>query len=475
MRGHTELVRGVALLPDGRRIITSSFDGSLRLWNLESGKHIGDDWRDVDGVQVFTIALSPNGKTVASGNGDGTVRLWDVETKKVISRWTGHSQSVESVCWSADGEHVVSGGQDGTVRVWDVESSKTILGPIKTGHDRVYAVIYSPDTTKIATAGYNENAIKIWDANTGKLLFTIRCEESTMRGHTDRVRGVAPLPDGRRIITCSLDGSLRLWDLESGTQIGGGWRDGDKGAVMTIALSPNGKTVASGSVTGIVTWWDVETKKVISRWTGHSESVESVCWSADGEHVVSGARDGTVRVWDVKSSKTILGPIKTGHDGVYAVIYSPDTTKIATAGYNENAIKFWDANTGKPLFTIEHEEQVWSLAWTSDDKKLISGSADGSIVIFDTATWQQTAMLEDEDVRDVFTIALSPNGKTVASGNDDGTVRLWDVETKKVISRWTGRSNSVRSVCWSADGEHVVSGGQDGTVRVWDVESSKTI
>jgi WD40 repeat protein len=86
MRGHTGQVRGVAFLPDGRRIITCSADGSLRLWDLECGKQIGDDWRDGDEGDVFTIGLFPNGKTVASGNGDETVRLWDVEKKKVISR-----------------------------------------------------------------------------------------------------------------------------------------------------------------------------------------------------------------------------------------------------------------------------------------------------------------------------------------------------------------------------------------------------
>src|SRR5882757_7125312 len=89
----------------------------------------------------------------------------------------------------------------------------------------------------------------------------------TMRGHTHDADGVVHLPDGRSIIICSYDSSLRQWDLESGAQIGDDWRDeGDEAHVWCIALSPDGKTVASGSSDGIVRLWNIETEKVIAKW-----------------------------------------------------------------------------------------------------------------------------------------------------------------------------------------------------------------
>jgi WD40 repeat protein len=129
-----------------------------------------------------------------------------------------------------------------------------------------------------------------------------------MRGHTDWVGGIVHLPGGRRIITCSSDGSLRLWDLESGTRIGKGWRDDEakKAGVYAIALSPNGKTVVSGSDDGKVKLWDIETRKVIQRWTGYTDDVRSVCWSAGGKRVVSGSLDGTARIWNAKTGEEIL-------------------------------------------------------------------------------------------------------------------------------------------------------------------------
>jgi WD40 repeat protein len=135
MRGHTHWVNGVVHQADGRCIITGSLDGSLRLWDLESGAQIGEEWQDRKNG-VWSMAMSPNGKTIATGSGSGdnnTVVLWDVETRKVISKWTGHTDLVCALCWSADGERVVSGSWDGTARVWDVNTGKTIL-KIKTRH-----------------------------------------------------------------------------------------------------------------------------------------------------------------------------------------------------------------------------------------------------------------------------------------------------------------------------------------------------
>jgi len=290
----------------------------------------------------------------------------------------------------------------------------------------------------------------------------------TMRGHTGRVRGVAHLPDGRRIITCSFDGSLRLWNLESSTQIGDDWRDGGKEAVWSIALSPNGKTVASGNRDGKVRLWDVETKKTVAKWTGHTYGVGSLCWSVDGERVVSGSDDGTIRVWDVESGETVLGPIKTGHYFVFTVIYSPDTTKIATGGGHEEALKIWDAKTGNLLFTIGH--MVLSLAWTSDQKKLITGS-NLLIRIFDTATWQQIAILEPRQRGFVYALSLFQNDRILASGSSDKTVRLWNLDTNLPVGPPLQHQDAIQSAAISADGKQLVTGCDDANAYVWDIHT----
>jgi WD40 repeat protein len=164
------------------------------------------------------------------------------------------------------------------------------------------------------------------------------------------------------------DGSLRLWDLESGTQIGEDWRYEINAGVLSINLSPNGKTVASGHNDGKVRLWDIETKKIIAEWTEYIDSGCALCWNADGNQVVGGYWDGKTRVWDVESGEMVLTS-KTGHYWVNAVIYSPGATKSATGGLDveeNHAVKIWDAKTSKLFKALKQDNGVWSLAWTSD-------------------------------------------------------------------------------------------------------------
>ncbi|KAG2746847.1 WD40 repeat-like protein, partial [Suillus brevipes Sb2] len=278
-----------------------------------------------------------------------------------------------------------------------------------------------------------------------------------MHGHTSQILDIVHLPGRRRIIACSADGSLRLWDLENDTQIGDAWRDeGHKADVKNVALSPNSQTVASGSEGGTVRLWDVKTGKVVARWIGHTENVGSVCWSGDGERVLSGSWDGTARVWDGKTGKTVL-EIKNGHQYVWAVTYSPDNTKFATGGENENAVKIWDAKAGKLLSTLHQDQSVRSLAWTSDGKKLFSGSL-GPIGIFDTDTWEQIAVLEGH----IFNLSLARNDCLLASTSIwDETVCLWNLNTNLPVCPLFQHNKDVSCLTFSADGKLLVTACED--------------
>jgi len=237
-------------------------------------------------------------------------------------------------------------------------------------------------------------------------------------------------------------------------------------------LSPNGKTIASGSIYGTVRLWDVETEKVVAKWTGHTDVLRSLCWSVDGERVVSVSNDGTIRVWDVESGDTVLGPIETGHEFVSAVIYSHDTTKIATGGLRETALKIWDAKTGNLLSTIKLDEQVWSLAWTSDQKTLITGSY-ASIRIFDTATWEQIAILEGH-TNSVHSLSLFQNNRLLASGSFDKTARLWNLGMNLPVGPPIQHECPVHGVAISVDGKLLITGCGDKNAYVWDIHTTLT-
>jgi WD40 repeat protein len=290
-------------------------------------------------------------------------------------------------------------------------------------------------------------------------------------GHTQPVSDVIHLFDGQRIITCSLDGSLRVWNLESGEQIGDDWQDVESG-VHTIALSPDGKNLASGSEDGAVRLWDVDTGNVIDKWTGHKELVTSVCWCSDGCRVVSGSRDGTARQWNVKSGETILTPIKTGHAKVEAVVYSPDTNKFATGGFDESSaagpgdcsVKVWDAKTGDLITALTgHTATVSCLAWGAE---LISGSADHWIRTWNTSTWEQIIGLH-EHTASVSAIAI--HDRILASASHDKTVRFWNLDNNQPISSPLEHADTVSCVSFSAGGQLIATGCHDHNAYAWTI------
>jgi WD40 repeat protein len=289
-------------------------------------------------------------------------------------------------------------------------------------------------------------------------------------GHTNMVFGVIHLPGEQRIMTCSRDGSLRVWNLQTGKQIENDWRNGES-EVNTIALSADGRKVVSGSNDGVVRLWDVDMGKVIAKWTGHNGQVWNICWNRDGRRVVSGDDKGTARVWDVESGKTVL-VIETGLSSVMAVTYSPDTTMIATGGHNEEKnLKIWDAETAKLVANLTgHTYQVTCLAWTTDGKTLISGSGDGSIRTWNTTTWQQIAVWTGH-TDSVWGIAISPNGRILASASYDNTARLWNLENGQPIGSPLQHTDPVDCVSFSTDGKQLATGCWDKNAYTWDISA----
>jgi WD40 repeat protein len=272
-------------------------------------------------------------------------------------------------------------------------------------------------------------------------------------------------------VTCSWDGSLRVWDVERGKQTGEDWRD--EGAGMnTIELSPDGKKVLSGSNDGAARLWDIDTAKVIARWTGHAASVTSLCWSQDGRRVVGGAWDRIV-VWDAETGENILETLT--FDIVWAAIYSPDETMIAAGGGKDSEdptgfIKIWSANTGKLVKNLEHTGRVYCLAWSGDGKTLISGSFDHEIRIWNTTTWQQIAVLTGHSGA-VHDIGVSPNGRILASASWDTTARLWNLENGQPISSPLQHADNVHCLSFSADGKVLATGCWDNKAYTWDVSA----
>ena len=204
-------VAGVAVSPDGRRIVSGGEDNTVRLWDTDTGRPIGQPLTGHQG-KVNSVAFSPDGHRIVSGGDDNTVRLWDADTGQPVGQpLTGHQGKVNSVAFSPDGRRIVSGGDDNTVRLWDADTGRPIGQPL-TGHQHwqynitgVYGVAFSPDGHRIVSGG-GDTTVRLWDADTGQPI------GQPFTGHTNAVLSVAFSPDGTRIVSGSADATVRLWD-----------------------------------------------------------------------------------------------------------------------------------------------------------------------------------------------------------------------------------------------------------------------
>jgi WD40 repeat protein len=297
------------------------------------------------------------------------------------------------------------------------------------------------------------------------------CQKFT--GHTDGVKGVIHLPDGQRIMTTSLDGSPRVWNMQSGKQILNDWQDEKQAWPIggAIVLSPDRKKIISG-----IGLWDVDTGKLETKWTEYMGFIKSVCWNRDGGRAVSVSHsDGTVKEWDVESGEIVL-TIETGLQGMHAVIFSPNSTMIATGGGHAieqegqgEFLKIWDAKTGELVTNLKgHTWPVYCLAWIPDGKTLISGSLGSSIRMWNTTTWQQIAVLTGH-TRMVHDITISPNGRILASASWDHTAQLWNLENGQPIGSPLQHADGVDCVSFSIDGKLLTTGCWDNNAYAWDI------
>jgi WD40 repeat protein len=301
--GHTDSVNSVAFSPDGLLITSGSYDGTVRLWDVQTGKEIRrlERHRKASAMGVLSLTYSPDGRSIASGDHDGTVHLWDVQTGKEIRQLEGHTNSVMSVTFSPDGRWIASGGWDETVRLWDTETGKEIRRlerdidvhrkarpPDSAYNDAANSVAFSPDSRLIVSNGI-PGMVLLWDAQTGK-------EIRRFKGHTDIVKSVAFSPDGLLIASGGADRTVRLWDVRTGKEI---WRFPHTFEVYGVAFSPDGLLIASGGADRAVRLWDVQTGKEIRRLEAHTGFVYTVAFSPNGRWIASGSSKGELFFWSV--------------------------------------------------------------------------------------------------------------------------------------------------------------------------------
>lgn len=246
---------------------------------------------------VYSVAIAPSGNLMASGSANGTVKLWNPETGELVNTLSHHQSFVWSVAIAPNGETLASASADNRVVLWNASNGRRLH--VLAGHrDQVRAVAFSPDSQTVASGAggvydneYADYTVKVWDVATGE-------ERQTLTGHRDRVQAIAFSPQGDVLASGGSDRTIRIWNRDSGEEVRSLSTDGSY--ISDIGFSPDGETLVSGGSDGVRVWnWRAgELRQTLARGEGQ---INAIALSSDGGALVSGGESGRVALWDLST------------------------------------------------------------------------------------------------------------------------------------------------------------------------------
>ncbi|MBN9118512.1 MAG: protein kinase [Planctomycetes bacterium] len=484
LAGHTGPVWALAVSPDGKTLASASADGTVRLWDVAKGTGLAVKRH---GGWVTSVAFAPDGRTVASGGADGTLNEWAVDGTdegKAKRSWSGEAAGVYGLAYSPDGKSLASAHEGGTatanqVRVWGADTGKLRYGLDMT-KARILSVAFDP-TGQALVAADQAGTVRFWYATPTEETLAVKAHlvgytaAYSPAGDEIATGGLADSTDNAVRVAIARDpneltGDVKLWDARTGQPrrlLGS-----HKGKVLAVAYSPDGGTLASGAVDGSVKLWDTKTGAQRGAFRGHTQEVRCIAIAHKARIAASAGRDRDVRVWDLDTGAERLRLV--GHeDVVMGVAFSPDDTTLFTAGHDKT-VRVWDLSTGKEKanWKTGPDGRVFSLALSEDGRTVYTGEA------LRARAWdaQTGAALPAtaEHQNWVFGLAPGPGGRTLATGSADGTVKIWEQDGMREVMTLRvgpvqGKPESVQVKCLSVspDGKALAGIATDGMLRIW--------
>lgn len=451
--GHTGKIIQAIWNEDETRILTSSEDGTARIWDAQTGDELN------------TLAGRKLGRTRATWNADetriltvhpeGSVRLWDASSGDEVSTLDLDDLSAPSSYWIVDGREIEPAIDDASL--------EQDLSPLEA------ELVTFPEIESLVEEKWNRantRFLQLCSDDDATLCLMNGLDETdlpVLSGHEGAILQLVINDDGSRLLTTGEDGTARIWSTHTGEELA--ILRGHGMPVHHGAWSPDGIRLFTSGDDGTVRVWDGGTGEQLLVLRGRGAGITGESWNSDGSRILSVSVDKTARVWDAHTGSEIA--VLAGHQAaVRQARWNKDETQILTASDDRTA-RTWDAETGAELHTLMgHTAEVVLAAWNADGTQILTAGADGTARLWDAESGKSLGVLGGHDAR-LSQAIWSPDETLILTADAIGTARLWDPRTLLVRATLSGHTDTIWQAVWSTDGDQVLTAGQDGTARLW--------
>lgn len=499
--GHTQRLRQIAISPNGEKMVSTSNDATLIVWDfrrraqLATLQHSGTN-------AVSAVAFSPDGKWFVTASSDGTIIVWNSErlTKEVTL--PGIRRGVSTIAFTPDGHTLITPMAEGKKILWRVgdwqkigesqvisTTANFLISPnnrllitrdwltrdLINGQEVLSCLDYawnwgalSPDAHHMVTVD-NGGFVAFWDISRLWLTGERRLIQRVL-AHRERGRAIAYSPNGR--LVASGGENIIIWDAQTQEKL---FRFDSPDRIASLAFSPDGRSLISAHDNGAILIWDLEEKEAVAGFTGHCAPVRVVKFSPDGRRIASAGDDGSVIVWNAVNGKKeiVLSAHRTRVSGV---AFSNDGQRLVSSDLQGYTI-IWELASGKPMLTIEPRGRSESsfghcVAISPDDRWIATNygiySASDGIQVLDLRR-------QDNQLTEFYDLAFSPNGHWLAGVSPSRDINLWEIGTWKLSQSIKERAGQFIAVSFSNDSRWLVTGEDQGNIRLWQVEPLQEI
>jgi WD40 repeat protein/serine/threonine protein kinase len=452
--------------PDGRALAIGDANHHLQVVDITTGNAVFDI-PQAHSEGITSVAWSPDGSVIASGSGysGGAIRLWDAASGKPVGRLEGHTSWICELMFSTDGLWLYSASADQTIRIWDVEQQQC-LTTLHGNTDEVYGLAISPDGTTLASAS-KDGAVTFWNARPRPK------EEQPRVIPLDKRPALAP---DSHVLAAPQEGIVRLFDLSTSKEVD---KIPELGSdVSTVAYSPDGRLLVSGSINGRIRVWYCPERRLLREVGDSNAPIDFSAFRSDGMQFLSVDAKGEAIWWDTLTWQQVgTSMVKLESVSMGAAV-SPDGRLLAV-GRRSGTVDWLNAETGelRAATSTAHRHPVAGIAFSANGAQAASVAEDGTLAIWDPSSFQLIDVFKAH-MRGAHGVAFSSDGRRLATGGSArDSVKLWDVSTHRELMTLTGQEGSsvFSFVAFSLDGRWLATCSREGKLHLWQAPSWEEI